>query len=249
MGKLIMIKRAALLIGVPGIEGKKGFLTGVKPDMRKIKGHLLSPIGGLWNHSEIHELNNPTKEQVRCMHAQLIAEGIDYLITFVGSHGFHYEIENNSYVELAADNVMSEIELIPSAIRRQTLVLDACRRFDTHTFSAESLDTIMEKESSDFSRYRQEFDRALERTEYGRIVLYSCSVNETADDPLFTSALVNEAVRWSKNINSNNSDAFMVLDIHDAFELARVITLNKNSQQHPEISAVRRKCYFPFALA
>jgi hypothetical protein len=247
------VARAALLIGAPQLTGHP-YLVGVNADMSAVHRFLTSPHGGAWRNSEIHQLTNPRKSAVLGLLAQL-EKNTEYLLTFFGGHGSHVlELGQTSLCLNDAEEI-SVAELFPS-IPRQVLVVDACRKLTRLTEQyVEMADALYAEKAVAHPIYtqscRQLFDRAIQAAERGRVVMYSCSVDESADDGLFTPALVRAAEQWAEKHAPPLSlvGASHIYDVPTAFEKANNTTVTANRLQTPVLHNGRRLGQFPFAVA
>ncbi len=245
------IRRAALLIGAPALKDHP-YLSGVDSDMAILKTFLASANGGAWTSNEIHSLKNPRKSEILTLLSKF--EGsTDYFFCAFGGHGHHFVTQDQTSLCINDDEEIRVSEIFPS-IDRQTLVIDACRQL-THEVLELSMKTAMLFEARTVpSPYvescRAKFDAAVMGAEKGRIVTYSCSCGESADDGLFTPALVAVSEQWGMaNFPTYGQTASKALSISEAFLQAKRVTIEKNKLQNPEFVPGRRLGYFPLAVA
>jgi len=243
--------RAAILIGAPALAGHD-YLKGVDSDMKALETFLLSSNGGAWKPTEIIKLKNPNRATILGILAQL-EKSVDYLFCAFGGHGHHPVTHDQTSLCINDKEEIKVSELFP-AIARQTLVIDACRHLTREILElSRKTAALMEARAAPSTYHascRALFDTAIAKAEKGRIVAYSCSTDESADDGLFTPALVATSEEWAlENGPNHGQTATKVLSIADSFKLAEQATLRKNKLQNPEFVPGRRLGYFPFAVA
>lgn len=239
--------RAALLIGAPALKDHP-YLNGVDSDILGMKQFLQTPNGGSWRSSEIHELKNPTKATVRAMLNKL-GGSAEYLMTLFGGHG-HIPSGSVTHLCINDDEEISIDEIFP-ATKRQTLIVDTCRHVSPIIKLSKAELAVLEARSEDYqyaATCRILFDKAISSAEEGRIVLHSCSPNQSANDGLFTPGLIRTAESWVEDFE-RSSVARSTFSIYSAYLGADRLTRGQNPLQHPVFSAGRRNVYFPFAVA
>lgn len=103
---------------------------------------------------------------------------------------------------------IAPIVLLKNMAKRQTLIIDSCRRFDSKdpyypTIKLADMleDSILIPSTRDlFSSYVMDADEGL-------IVLYSCSKGQASNDSneggVYLSSLINAAKFWRRNIKDN----------------------------------------------
>lgn len=240
--------RQALLVASPNAGNQA--LPGARLDVENIKEYLLSTTGGAWEESEISTVLDPTKAQLDTALNKL--RYVDYaFITFSG-HGFHSVGRSQSETRICLTRTEEcSVQDINPRNNRHFVVIDACRAIVRIQLN--------EERSMNFSRanamkyasrqdIRAAFDAAVMAAEMGRVVAYSCGINQSAGEDstfggVFSSELVSEASRWSISANPR-----AILHVPEAFRLAEAATYRKNAPQRPEIELGRRMYHFPFAL-
>lgn len=232
-----MIERRALIIECSEIAGL-GKIAGAQKDAYAWQEYLLSKRGGAWRDNEITILNNPTPQAVRSKIA-LMSTGYSF-VAFSG-HGHVNAYSRKTMVCLQGGDI-SESELTPSS-SRATVILDSCRG-ETFAFAEAMEKRAMLKAEADSSQYRNLFDAALERSEYGVCQLYGCAFKQAAhENPEiggdFTQALIQAGKKWA------GSGVFSLLN---ASEAAEKVVRQKRPQQTPECNLGRRINHFPFAV-
>jgi hypothetical protein len=232
----VMIKRHALIIGCPNVNGQEK-LPGAQIDVDAWKNFLLSNHGGGWYHNEITVLTNPTPQEV---HSKIkdMPDGYSF-ITFSG-HGY-VDSSSSTMICLQGGNV-SELDLVPSSART-TVILDSCRGLLQVKALKESLEMLRHEVAVDREKFRDRFDIALEHAEKGICRIYGCAFEQAAQESKaggdFTQALVLTGVNWSGP---------GVLSLRAAFDTAEKVVRSKKSQQTPECQLGRRIHHFPFAV-
>lgn len=242
------ITRKAILIGSPNV---KPMLPGVTQDLKDIKSFLLSNQGGAWQSSEIVTLLDPSPELVKS-HLEL-SKNIDYVFLTCSGHGEHRfgKSLDETVIYLTDKDVMS-INSINPGNKRHFVVVDVCRNLVVITEAIKKsfgLEAAVALDSARSSiNYRKVFDDAVIDTSEGRVVAYSCDVNQSAGDDgnggVFTQALLAAPSRFSPKGNYG----YGVVNISQAFDFAKNETNRKNSPQSPVFNAGRRQDFFPFAI-
>jgi hypothetical protein len=96
-------------------------------------------------------------------------------------------------------------------------------------------------------RSRRLFDFAVLKAEKGKIVMYSCDVDESAAESpmggLFSGSLIAGAKSWSEQQRS-----VATFSCWQAFQAAAEATTSASPQQHPQYRGGRRLWHFPFAV-
>lgn len=228
------ISRMAILIG------ETSTLPGVAKDMQDIKNFLISSRGGNWTDEEIIVLKNTNKDTVR-MHLNN-AKKKDYVFITCSGHGEHIKGEyiDSTVMELNTKETIS-INSINPENKRHLVIVDVCRKLKI--IKSESMRVFSESlyESAYFIDNRKKFDDAVMACAEGRIVAYSCDINQAAGETerggYFTQSLLS-----SKNLNKN------IVSIKDAFDYAQQETYRLNAPQSPVFCAGRRKDFFPFKV-
>ncbi|PKD39515.1 hypothetical protein CWO84_15025 [Methylomonas sp. Kb3] len=242
------IKRQAILIGAPSVKPE---LPGVIKDINDFKSFLLSDKGGVWKPTEITTLIDQSPFVVKA-HIRL-AQSADYVFILCAGHGEHRVGRNldETVMYLNEKDTISINEVNPQT-RRHLVIVDTCRVL------VEVKKLAMEARAEaaltlDFAEthvdYRQVFDDAILNTSEGRIVAYSCDINQAAGDDgsggVFTQALLSSANTF-KPIGYSKYD---IVNISQAFDVAKELTYKKNAPQSPVFNAGRRRDYFPFCIA
>jgi hypothetical protein len=242
------LTRQAILIGAPSVTPE---LPGVRQDINDFKNFLLSNKGGAWKSTEITTLIDPSPFVVKT-HIHL-AQSADYVFILCAGHGEHQVGRNldETVMYLNEKETISINEVNPKN-KRHLVIVDTCRvlvkvtklAMEARTEAALTLDS-----AEAYVDYRQVFDDAIMNTSEGRIVAYSCDINQAAGDDgtggVFTQALLSSSNMF-KPIGYSKYD---IVNISQAFDRAKEITYKKNAPQSPVFNAGRRRDFFPFCIA
>lgn len=242
------ITRRAILIGAPSVKPE---LPGVTRDVEDIRNFLCSNKGGAWRQNEVLTLLDPTKMDV--LKAIRESEDIDYVFITCSGHGEHQigasSLGGQTVMHLNEKETIS-IDSVNPKNRRHLVVVDVCRNLVKITAKLEkALESLsLRLESTQYVDYRKAFDDAVMNTSEGRIVAYSCDINQSAGDDgnggVFTQALLDSPTQFRKHANNN----YGIVDINQAFERAKSETYRINAPQSPVFNAGRRREFFPFAV-
>lgn len=242
------IKRQAILIGAPSVNPE---LPGVRKDIDDFKNFLLSDKGGAWKLHEITTLIDQSHFVVKS-HIDL-AQSADYAFILCAGHGEHRVGRNidETVMYLNEKDTISINEVNPKN-RRHLVIVDTCRvlvKIKELAMEALAKSELRMDFSEAYIDYRKVFDDAILNTSEGRIVAYSCDINQAAGDDgsggVFTQALLSTANRF-KPAGYGKYD---IVNISQAFDVAKEITYAKNAPQSPVFNAGRRRDYFPFCIA
>ena len=238
-----MLSRKAILIGAPSVET---YLPGVVQDIKDMKAFLCSPIGGAWRENEIITLVDQSKATVT-KHLNSCAD-VDYVFILCAGHGEHQVLGTNgsTVIYLTEEDTLS-IDSINTRGKRQFVIADVCRHERKITISESLLKAAMESYSAeDKFDYRAAFDSAVMSCSEGRIVAYSCSVNQSAGEDekggAFTQALIASPNAYLPERSHG------IVNVKQAFDWAYGQLTKKSSAQTPVFNAGRRLDYYPFAV-
>jgi hypothetical protein len=223
------------------------YLPGVTPDIINMKNHLQSLYGGAWDDHEITVFKNPTKSELK---SKMLGY-YDFVIVQYSGHGFE-NLQSGTYLDINPyENIsLEEIHGFIQASRRYYF-LDSCRGVvrepiteSRKSFSMDSLN------AHDYrAMYRKKYEDIIERCESGLSIIYSCSLNESADeDPqgkggIFTLSYLKSAaikVDWDKYASIN--------DIYETAKIRKLKDYPLSTEQHPTMKPERRINYFPFVI-
>jgi hypothetical protein len=241
------IARKALLIASPSVAPA---LPGTLADVRNFRGFLTSLHGGAWDEREIVTLVDPSRSQLLSRLREM--RDADYAFITFGGHGYHLQngSQSDTKICLTESDSCLVYEVNPGN-KRHFVAVDSCRGIVEKEFFEErfnALENFSARARIDREFVRDAFDKAVMAAEEGRVVAYSCGINQDAGDNsrlggVFSNALTSEAMRWSMSASGN-----AVLSVTAAFESAKTVTLRRNSPQRPELEAGRRLRSFPFAI-
>ena len=242
--------RHALIIAVPGVKGEKGYLAGTEIDEICYRNFLYSKVGGDWYESEIQTLINPTIAQIKSKISEARNKNYDYSITAFSGHGCVNGITNLMYINVKDGN-LPETELYVNS-KWETIIIDACRVVTYSQVGTALLNkSIEEGLLAGIPNARKLYEDYITRCDEGRIIVYSCKINQAAQDDAkkggaFLSSLIKAGINYGKT-NGNHQ----VQDILDAFNEGKEIMkvyFPKTSQDADVQSKTKRKFWFPFAL-
>lgn len=240
------ISRQAILIGAPSVRPE---LPGVTTDMNDIKKLLLSNKGGAWRADEIVPLSDPSSAAV---YAQIeSARYKDYVFISCSGHGEHRVGKGlDETVMYVKENETVSISSINPRNKRHLVIVDVCRnlvRVEKMEEMRAAMKAFMES-AAILIDYRKIFDDAVMANPEGRIVAYSCDINQSAGDDgsggVFTQALL----AAPKYFSPTNNNRYGIVKINQAFDQAKTMTYAKNAPQSPVFNAGRRMDFYPFAI-
>ena len=237
------MNRRALLIGCN--ESPSGKLSGIDYDLNKYDHFLNSNLGGNWYEWEVKKILNPTLNDLESI-IESHYYNSDYTFTLFSGHGCVNRNNFIQYLELMNGDI--QFTKLKSKALKQTIIIDACRGYETIAESALLKSVLETKDFSDITPTRKIFDNAIEASENGLTVLYSASKNESSaageyGSPYLLSLLI--ANNWKR---SNSSDNILKLDsIHYDSE-SYLREFFPKTLQTPFIEPEKRRNYFPFAV-
>ena len=245
----MLVTRKAILIGAPSVKPE---LPGVVKDINDIKDFLLSNKGGAWRNDEIVILVDKPLAYINYIIS--LEKNTDYVFITCSGHGEHRvgaQYGLGDTVMYLNENDTIAIDSVNPKNKRHLVVVDVCRTFVRVKNALESFSESA-RVTLDYAQqtinYRKVFDDAVMLTTEGRIVTYSCEINQAAGDDgnggVFTQALLDSVGKFRKN----NNYLYGIVNIGDAFEVAKSETYRKNSPQSPVLNAGRRRDFFPFAI-
>lgn len=241
------ISRQAILIGAPSVKPK---LPGVTVDINDIKRFLLSKKGGDWSASEIVILSDPSSAAV---YAQIeSARYKDYVFITCSGHGEHRVGKGlDETVMYVKENETVSIDRINPKNKRHLVIVDVCRnlvKIEKMEEARAAMEAFMESAAKSFIDYRKIFDDAVMANPEGRIVAYSCDLNQSAGDDGCGGVFTQELLAAPKYFSSTNNNQCGIVDISQAFDQAKKMTYEKNAPQSPVFNAGRRMDFYPFAI-
>lgn len=240
------ISRQAILIGAPSVKPE---LPGVTIDMRDIKQYLLSNKGGAWRADEIVTLSDPSSTAV---YKQIeSARYKDYVFISCSGHGEHRVGKGlDETVMYVKDNETVSINNINPRNKRHLVIVDVCRnlvKIEKMEETRAAIKAFMESAAMPID-YRKIFDDAVMANPEGRIVAYSCDINQSAGDDGSGGVFTQELLAAPKSFSPTNSNRYGIVKINQAFDQAKKMTYAKNAPQSPVFNAGRRMDFYPFAI-
>ncbi len=243
------MRRKAIIICAPGTKGQKGYLEGALADVQLWKEYLTSLAGGEWYSPEITTLINESKSVVMQHLNNCFA---DYAFIAFSGHGFVYAADGLTYCKLREGEFISERELSPKNVLKQTISIDACREVTSPAqFILEAFEkgerTAMIGERKRVTT-RGIFDNYLIHCVAGVTWLFGADKNQEAGEDgsggFYTQSIIEGGAGFSQ-MRGKGPD---VLDVYDALLSSQRIITKHTRVQNPTIKVGRRNIYFPFAV-
>lgn len=243
------MNRKVFLIGAPLSYESPEFVTGVNTDIENYYNFFKSPTGGGFNEDEIICLENPSFSMIRgvlalnrCSFATLVFSGHGG----IGINSQNTFLSINSYETVALIDI---IKLIRS--ERKFIITDTCRNYikekEHFGFGGPEAKIMDFPSNLSIERARRLFDIALENTEPGVQILYSCSDREsshlTPDGSYFTNAMLSAIREWSLKIE----DKSILLGV-GAHNFSKSNIKHFPKKQTPTTYKTSVKSNFPFAI-
>jgi hypothetical protein len=239
------MNRKALIIYMT--NSPSGKLGGPAFDHQNLCSFLTSDLGGNWNQNEITTLENPEKSRV--IDEIFNMSRCDYAFVVFSGHGELEEDTDIQYLELM--NCSIPIKELTVNCKKQTIIIDACRRFFTFReklFHKKQNQLSLNKSNLVNTSTREIFDNSLAKAEKGLTILNSASDNETALDTdhgaAYISSLIESAQEWEASYGNEN-----ILSLKDANKsAAKYLHFYFETIQKPKMNYEKRLIYFPFAV-
>jgi hypothetical protein len=247
------MNRRALIIANPGEPGKESYCHGVNRDVDNYKRFLKSPIGGLWREEEIVVRQQPSRAMTTMDIGQ--QRRTDYSLTVFCGHGYHAADSDSTIIELSSGIDIDSLELRLGA-PKHTLILDCCRTLHREMIEEDSAEKVMKGGASriDPDECRKYYDIKLDKCPPGVVVLFGCSINQTAGDSdsqggFYSYSLISAAEAWSRATVVDTSSKYRTMSLVEA-HLGAVQGVAKMSggRQAPSIDKPRSEPYFPFCI-
>lgn len=241
------ISRKAILIGAPSV---KPALPGVVADINNIRDFLLSDCGGAWRSNEIVTLIDQSSTEI---FRQLeLARNIDYVFITCSGHGEHVRGKGiDETLMYLSDNERIAISSINPRNKRHLVIADTCRNLVLlHKDEKREMmkAAVFESAKKTYIDYRKVFDDYVMSNPEGRIVAYSCSVDQSAGDDGTGGVFTQELLKAPSSFSHSNSCGYGIVKIDQAFERAKEMTYKRNAPQLPVFNAGRRMHFYPFAI-
>ena len=240
------ISRQAILIGAPSVKPE---LPGVTVDIKDINRFLLSDKGGAWRADEIVILTDPSAAAV---YKQIeSARYKDYVFITCSGHGEHRVGKGlDETVMYVKENETISINNLNPKNKRHLVIVDVCRKIVKIQKMDEiraAMNAFMDSASKSFIDYRKIFDNEVMANTEGRIVAYSCDLNQSAGDDGKGGVFTQELLASPRYFSPKNGN-YGIVNINQAFERAKKMTYEKNAPQSPVFNAGRRMDFYPFAI-
>lgn len=242
------MKRNCILIGAPGSNSKGNYLEGVSIDMYNMRNYLASNTGGAWNDNEILELINPSKEQINT--ALTKSKISDFSLVLFSGHGGTSTKNGRTYLEINTKGEDYPAEGLINHTKKEIVIVDTCRSYFTPVESQfESIMKALNEQLSIRAKYRMAYDDAIENADIGPLILYACSIGETANDTneggIFTKTLIDTA----QSISGIVSTGIKIQTINNTFNYTRALVNERFKTQNPKMEgSTRRNKWYPFAI-
>jgi hypothetical protein len=245
------MKRKALIITNPGERGEENYCEGVNKDIELYRSFLQSPEGGLWQDSEIRTLERPNLSTVEAEVGRL--QLADYSFVAYSGHAYH---SGRSTILALKRGVELDSAKLKVGASKHTLVLDCCRVVERPTLLLEKMLKALQARpilhSNDCRLY---YDNRIEECPNGLVVLYGCSIDQTAGDDAstggyYSASLIESAEEWvASESHLDTQRQFSIRSVVQAHAdaVSKVATLSGN-RQTPAIEKPRSEPYYPFSI-
>ena len=246
------MKRRAIIVATPEYPGSP--LPGTMEDVVGWRSFLASPEGGAWEQSEIEFYTDPG---FAALQAHLLVDAdpsLDYALLAFSGHGEHVQSRYGSTetrLGIKPGEWLTETSFTLKA-KRELIIMDACRQLRVEKEPmlmkklARANESLTQFSAVDrFAKSRRLFEEAIEGNPTGRSFVYSCSVNQSANDsPSFTKILIAET------INQVTSDRLVhTVAIDKAFQFGASGISSFKQPQSPVYEGGRRLTHLPFAVS
>lgn len=236
--------RKALLIGSPG-GLYSDYLRGVRVDLRSMKEFLMSPQGGAWYEDEIIVLDDPNmyllSEILKLMDAE-------YTITMFSGHGFADQYKNR-FLSLTSGDYFQDTDLLNES-PRQLVLVDACRNVFYPGISGLPFgdpEFHFDGGYSDLQRARKIYDKWIELSPPGRLILHSTSHGISASDTPEGGVFTNKLLQVGRSVPVK--DKFHFYNILKTGNFVPKMIREDGYLQKPCIVYRRGNIELPFALS
>jgi hypothetical protein len=245
------MKKRAIIIATPNCPGH-GKLPGATKDAEVWKSFLRSPEGGAWKDDEINVFSDPDKKYVDLILSNRVNLQLDYALLAFSGHGYHvkptsYSTETRLLV--SEKEYLTEYSFTVKA-QRELVIMDACRQYGGQVLEEAIAKMIRAMEASAlnedrFKKAREMFNKSLSNSPLGRSMVFSCDLDQTADDVnSFTRFLISDAERLA-----NKAMEIRTISIKEAFDAAEDKPAKVNYPQKPIYQGQRRLTHFPFSVS
>ncbi|MGB7283336.1 MAG: caspase family protein, partial [Candidatus Acidiferrum sp.] len=235
-----------------GEPGAETYCAGVSKDVASYHSFLLSPIGGLWQDSEITRMDRPTKFDLKLKLFDFTY--CDYALVIFAGHGFHSVQDNSTFIELRTGHDFDSKDLRLKV--KQTLILDCCRQRVALLTEDRALREKLAKAGpvlhpDDCRKY---YDERITSCADELVVMYACSVGQSAADDsrtggVYSSNLLDASKGWTRESNIDTNSKYSILSVVSAHEKAvSLVERSRGGRQTPHIEKPRIDPYFPFCI-
>ncbi|MCW7498530.1 caspase family protein [Leptospira levettii] len=242
------MRRSCLLIGAPGSDSKGNFLKGVSIDMHNMRNFLTSETGGAWNNSEILEVINPSISELKI--ALTKSKLSDFSLILFSGHGGTSTKNKRTYLEINTNGDDFPAEGLINHTSKELVIVDTCRSYFTpRETQFESVMKALNEKTNLREKYRKVYEKHIEDADPGSLILYACSIGETANDTneggIFTKTLIETGL----SINKIESAMQTIQTINTNFYYTKILVNERFKSQNPTMEgSLRRNKWYPFAI-
>jgi hypothetical protein len=248
-----MPTRKAILISYPGELGQDNYCKGVNKDMQEYLALLKSPFGGLWYADEIAFLYRPSLSDMK--EAIQTLPDYDYSLVVFSGLG-RYSAESQSTVLQLNNSEIIDSNELRNGSEKQTIILDCCRKVEEILLADETIfaEAARSRPVLNESECRRYYDKQIEESSPGLIVLHACGAGETSGDDsekggYYSHSLIRSVEEWVGHNNVDVSKSYDILSVPSAHERAYPkIQESSGGRQNPRIEKPRTQRHFPFAV-
>lgn len=229
------MRRIAIVIG----SGQTGHpkLPGARLDPGLYSRFFQTPHGGAWLPGEINMLHDPQEHDLDAALAQTATADFS-IVTFSGHGSFDAATQRTSI------NVNDDFEVpvarLRTHARKQICIIDACRTIVPLRRTA-FVDVGGVPSAPPDASYRAScrafYDRGFREAPDGWLVLFSCSIGQTAGDTreggVFSRALIDGCAHWAEKAAVPRKTASIAVDTKTALAWATGMVASENPSQQP----------------
>lgn len=236
------MKRRLVIIGSPLTKSSRGYLQGVKEDVKNMYNFHLSATGGAWKKEEILYLLNPTSQSIYKILSW--CNGVDFASIIYSGHGFMRDGQN--YININ-ENEKFNVSGLRTTAKRQFTMIDACRTNYPYEHADGLYGIDFQFDMTNLDLARKMYDFYISKTPEGHITIFSSSPNQASQDTseggAYTVSLLRSLINWSDLQTST------VLNVKDAFTRSKHELSNISRIQSPQLYAGDEKILqLPFAI-
>ncbi|AXR66609.1 caspase family protein [Leptospira mayottensis] len=243
------MKRICLLIGAPGSDTKGNYLNGVSVDMERMRQYLYSNVGGAWYPNEIEQVVNPSKHKLLSLLNKI--KYSDYSLILFSGHGGTSIKNGKTYIEINSDGDDFEAEGLINYTDREVVIIDSCRSYFTPPTSLQGdtyYKSLINEQTNLALKHRRFYDEQVLAADPGSLILYACSIGETANDTNEGGIFTQNLISTGNNIN-NYKDRNIFQELNYTFNTAKNLVSQRFRTQHPTMEgSIKRNTWFPFAV-